>query len=97
MPLPMIGKNQQLVTDEPIEFEKQPVEVQDCRKNSEHFREIYSICPNLIKKKPKDVNMQLVGLANLRISTNYAQKSPRSLASAYMLYSHQANFPPCML
>ena len=26
----MIGKNRQLVTDDPVEFEKQPVEAQDC-------------------------------------------------------------------
>ena len=28
----MIGENRQLVTDEPVEFEKQPVEFQDCKK-----------------------------------------------------------------
>ena len=28
----MIAENWQLVTDEPVKFEKQPVEVQDCRK-----------------------------------------------------------------
>ena len=33
----MIGENRQLVTDEPVEFEKQPVEVQDCRKLTDHF------------------------------------------------------------
>ena len=34
---PMIGENQQLVTDEPVEFEKSPVEVhQDCRKITDH-------------------------------------------------------------
>jgi hypothetical protein len=26
----MIGEDRQLVTNEPVEFEKQPVEVQDC-------------------------------------------------------------------
>jgi hypothetical protein len=31
------GENQLLVTDEPFEFEKQPVEVQDFRGNTEHF------------------------------------------------------------
>ena len=46
----MIGENRQLVTDEPVEFEKQPVEVQDCRKFTDHFRGIYRICPNLIKE-----------------------------------------------
>ena len=29
----MIGENRQLVTSEPVEFEKSPVEVQDCQKN----------------------------------------------------------------
>ena len=48
----MIGKNQQLVTNEPVEFEKQLVEVLDCRKITGHFRGIYRIYPNLIKKKP---------------------------------------------
>ena len=31
-PNSMIGENRQLVTDEPVEFEKYPVEIQDCRK-----------------------------------------------------------------
>ena len=39
----MIGANRQLVTDEPVEFEKQPVEVGDCRKITDHFRGIYRI------------------------------------------------------
>ena len=29
---PVIGENRQFVTDEPVELEKEPVEVQDCRK-----------------------------------------------------------------
>jgi hypothetical protein len=32
MPSAMIGENRQLVTNEPVEFEEEPVEVQDCRK-----------------------------------------------------------------
>jgi hypothetical protein len=43
------------------------------------LRGIYRIHPNLIKEKPEDVNMQPVELANTRISTGYAQKSPSSL------------------
>ena len=39
-----------LVTDEPVEFEKYPVEVQDCRKITDHFRGIYGIYPDLIKE-----------------------------------------------
>jgi hypothetical protein len=39
----MIGENRQLGTDE-------PVEIQDCRKITDHFREIYRIYPTLINK-----------------------------------------------
>ena len=35
----MIGENRQLVTYEPVEFEKLPVEVQDCMKITNHLRE----------------------------------------------------------
>ena len=39
----MIGfrRTDSLVTDEAVEFEKQPVEVQDCRRIADHFRGIY--------------------------------------------------------
>ena len=40
----MIEENRQLVTDEPVEFEKELVEVQDCRKIPDHSRGIYRIC-----------------------------------------------------
>ena len=39
----MIGENWQLGTDEPVEFEKEPVEVQDCRRITDRFRGIYGI------------------------------------------------------
>ena len=39
----MIGGNRRLVTDE-------PVEVQDCRKFTDHLRGIYRIYPNLTKE-----------------------------------------------
>ena len=48
--LPMIGENRQIITDEPVEFEKQPIEVQDCRKIANHFRGFHKIYPNIIKK-----------------------------------------------
>ena len=38
---PMIGKNRQLVIDEPVEFEKQPVEIRNCKKITDHFRGLY--------------------------------------------------------
>ena len=50
---PMIRENQQLVTNEPVEFEIFPVEVQDCKKITDHFREIYKIYPNLIKENQR--------------------------------------------
>ena len=40
---PMIGENRRWVTNE-------PVEVQDCRKITDHFRGIYRIHPNSIKE-----------------------------------------------
>ena len=46
----MVGENRQLVTNEPVEFEKEPVEVQDCRKTTDHSKEVYRIYPNLIKE-----------------------------------------------
>ena len=36
----IIGENRQLVTGEPVEFEKQPVEVQDCRRITDHLKEL---------------------------------------------------------
>ena len=53
----MIGENRQLVTDDPFTFEKQQVNVQDCRKITDHFRGIYRIYPKLIKEKAEDVDM----------------------------------------
>ena len=40
---PMSVKNRWLVADEPVEFKKQPVEVQDFRRFTAHFRGIYRI------------------------------------------------------
>ena len=33
----MVGENRQLGTDEPVEFEKYPVEIQDCKENYGSF------------------------------------------------------------
>ena len=46
----MIGENQRLVTNEPVEFEKQLVEHQDCKIITDSFRGIYIIYLNLIKE-----------------------------------------------
>ena len=39
----MNGENRLLVTDEPVEFEKYPIEVQDFNKIPNHLRGIYII------------------------------------------------------
>ena len=45
----MIGENRQLVTNEPVEFEKQPGEVQECRKIADQCRGNYRIYPDIRK------------------------------------------------
>ena len=39
----MVGENRQLVTNEPVEFEKELVEIQDCTKITDHFIGIHGI------------------------------------------------------
>jgi hypothetical protein len=46
-------ENQPFVTDEPVEFEKQPVEVQDFRRITDHFRGIGRI---YFKPKTKKIS-----------------------------------------
>ena len=54
----MSRENRRLVTDEPVEFEKLPVEVGDFMKLTYHFRGIYKIYLKWMKaSKPEDVNM----------------------------------------
>ena len=43
------GKRQ-LVANEPVEFEKELVEIQDCRKITDHCGGTYRVYPNLIKE-----------------------------------------------
>ena len=74
----MIGENRHLVTNEPFEFENKPVEIQDYRKITDYFEE-YGIHPNLKKKNWMMWTCNRLDLQTLRISTDYAQKSPRSL------------------
>ena len=62
-----------LGTDEPVEF-------RDFRRITNPFRVIDITFINPHKQKPKDVNMQRVGLGNTRISTDQAQKPPLRLA-----------------
>jgi hypothetical protein len=73
----MTRENRQLVTYEPVEFEF----VENCKKFTDHFRGIYRIHPNLIKKNRRmsTCNHRLDMQINTRISTDYAQKSLLSL------------------
>jgi hypothetical protein len=64
----MNEENRPLLTNE-------SVEVQDFMKNIHHFRGILRIYPTLIKKKMKEVKMELSWTWK---STDYAQKSPRT-------------------
>ena len=50
----LIGENRRLVTNEPVEFEKQPVETQDRMKITDHLRGIYiKIFPHLSKENKR--------------------------------------------
>ena len=75
---PMIGDKRQLVTNEPVEFEKHRLKFKTARKLPIILEEFIEYT-QFNKRKPEDVNMSPVGLANTRISTGYAQKPPRSL------------------
>ena len=62
----MIGENRQIVTNEPVEFEKQPVEVQDCRKDTDHSKGIHSLYPKLMKENRRlstcnQLDLQILG------------------------------------
>ena len=91
---PMFGKKRRLVADEPVEFKKQPVEVQEFRKFTDHFRGIYWIYLKWMKAKPEDVNMWPVKFRITRILTDsnlYAQKQTSGALLQTCLY-HLLNF-----
>ena len=46
----MIRENRQSITNQPVEFEKLPVEVQDCRKMTARFKGIYEIYSDLMEE-----------------------------------------------
>ena len=81
----MIGENRQLVTDE-------PVEVQDCRKITGHFRGIYRIYPNLIKENPRistcnRLDLQTLGsqpIMSKNLPDHWSQTVP-ALSTSYLL------------
>ena len=57
----MNGKNRPLVTDELVKFEKEPVEVQDFCKITDHLRGIYGVHLKLIKKNGKITTCTVTG------------------------------------
>ena len=75
----MRGENQPLVTYEPVELEKQRVEIQDFMEITEHFQKIYAIYLKLMKENQKIITCNQLGLETLKFWTNYVQKSPMRL------------------
>ena len=73
----MNRENRPLVTDEPIEFENQPIEVQDFKKITHHFRGIYGIYFKLLTKNRKITACNQLDLETL---DSYAQESPWALS-----------------
>ena len=65
----MIGENQQLVTYEPIEFEKWTAEDQGCRKITDHFEGIHKIDPNLVTENRRMSTCNWLDFQTLGIST----------------------------
>ena len=76
LPSKMGGENQPLVTDEPVEFEKQPVAVQDFRKSTHHCRGMCVIYLDLINKNPKMSTLSPVALGNTGISPGNTPEPP---------------------
>ena len=61
----MIGENQQLVTVNHVSFKKQPIEIQDFRRITDHFRIIYGIYLNLLYKNQRMSTCQQLDLQTL--------------------------------
>jgi hypothetical protein len=67
----MIGESRQFVTDEPVEFENQPDEVQDFRRITDHFRGMYRVYPQFSARKLEDVILQTLGSQQLVMPYNH--------------------------
>jgi hypothetical protein len=65
----MNGESQLLISDQPIEFEKYPLALEDSGKLPITFRGIYGIgIPYIDKEKPNDHDVQPVGLGNTTLN-----------------------------
>ena len=73
----MIRENRQLVTNEPVEFEKQLVEVGDCRKITDDIKGIYRrIYPDLITENRR---MSTCNLLDLQTRGSQPISMPKNL------------------
>ena len=61
----MNAENQPLITEEPVEFENKPVDVQDCRKITHHSRGIHGIFLKHIDKNQKTTTYHWLDLGTL--------------------------------
>ena len=68
--------NRPLATDETVDFDKQPVEVQDLRNFTNHFRGIYRIHLELMKKNRKMSTCNMLKLGTLGSQLGDAQNPP---------------------
>ena len=72
----MNGEKQLLVIDEPVEFEKSPVEVQSFKRTTERLRGMYRIYPKLKKKNRKMTTCNRLDLETLGFWPILSKKSP---------------------
>ena len=82
----MIRENRRLVTNEPVEFEKQPVKVQDYRKITNHLRGIYGIYPNLVKENRRMSTCNQLDSQTLGSQPVMPKNLPRSLFQGLGLF-----------
>ena len=86
----MIGENRQLGTDEPVEFEKEPVEVQDCRRITDRFRGIYGIYLKSIQRNRRmsacnRLDLQTLGSQPISMPKNLPDHCTRLHCNSYEL------------
>ena len=74
---PTIGENWQLVTDEPVEG-------QDCRKITDHFRGIYRMYPNSVKENRR---MSTWNRLDLQIPLGCQPIGPKNLPDHWLRLS----------
>ena len=76
----MIGENRHLVTNKPVEFKKELVEVEDWRKITDHFRGIYRMYPNLMKENRRISTCNILDLQTLGSQLVKSKNSPITIA-----------------